>query len=109
MIIKLSLNSGFQADKHLSEQQQHQGSIISPPLPSIHVAFDEVYYLERACMTQMLAMAAAGRESLKKMPEDVQESTKQTAVAGDTLDTYAAKHFYAKWNLYKGLDSDVFQ
>ena len=33
-------------------------------------------------------MAAAGRENLKKMHEDVQESTKQTAVAGDTLDKY---------------------
>ena len=73
------------------------------------MAFDEVYYLERACMTQMLAMAAAGRENLKKMPEDVQEATKQTAVAGDTMDTYAAKHFYAKWNLYKEKESDVFQ
>ena len=109
MIIKLSLNSGFQADKHLSESEQQQGSIISPPLPSIHVAFDEVYYLERACMTQMLAMAAAGRENLKEMPLDVQEATKLTAVAGDTLDKYAAKHFYAKWNLYKALESDVFQ
>ena len=73
------------------------------------MAYDEVYYLERACMTQMLAMAAAGRKNLKKMPEDVQESTKQAAVAGDTLDKYAAKHFFAKWNLYKELDSDVFQ
>ena len=73
------------------------------------MAYDEVYYLERACMTQMLAMAAAGRKNLKKMPEDVQESTKQAAVAGDTLDKYAAKHFYSKWNLYKELDSDVFQ
>ena len=54
-------------------------------------------------------MAAAGRENLKKMPEDVQESTKQAAVAGDTLDKYAAKHFFAKWNLYKELESDVFQ
>ena len=60
-------------------------------------------------MTQMLAMAAAGRENLNNMPEDVQESTKQTAVAGDTLDKYAAKHFYAKWNLYKEMNSDVFQ
>ena len=77
-------------------------------VPSIHVAFDEVYYLERACMTQLLAMAASGRDNIKLMPEDVQEATKQTAVGGDTLDKYAAKHFYAKWNLYKSMKSDVF-
>ena len=34
-------------------------------VPSIHVAFDEVYYLERACMTQLMAMGAAGREAIK--------------------------------------------
>ena len=49
-------------------------------------------------MTQILAMGAAGREAIKEMPEDVQEATKATAVAGDTLDKYAAKHFYAKWH-----------
>ena len=75
---------------------------------SIHVAFDEVYYLERACMTQLLAMASAGRDNLNWMPRDVQEATKKTALDGDTLDKYAAKHFYAKWNLYKALGSDVF-
>ena len=64
--------------------------------------------MERACMTQLLAMAAAGKENLKLMPEEVQEATKETAVAGDTLDKYAAKHFYAKWNLYKSQKSDVF-
>ena len=75
---------------------------------SIHVAFDEVYYLERACMTQLLAMASAGRDNLNWMPVEVQEATKKAALDGDTLDKYAAKHFYAKWNLYKSLGSDVF-
>ena len=69
----------------------------------------KVYYLERACMTQLLAMGAAGRNAIKEMPVDVQEATKAAAVAGDTLDKYAAKHFYAKWNKYRALESDVFQ
>ena len=59
-------------------------------------------------MTQILAMGAAGREAIKEMPEDVQEATKATAVAGDTLDKYAAKHFYSKWNKYRARQSDVF-
>jgi hypothetical protein len=37
-------------------------------------AFDELYYLERACMTQLLAMGAAGREAIKILPADVQVS-----------------------------------
>jgi len=85
----------------------HHGTLVVAD--SIHVAFDEVYYLERACMVQLLAMGAAGKEALKLMPKDVQEATKQTAVEGDTLDKYAAKHFYAKWNMYKARNSDVFQ
>ena len=59
-------------------------------------------------MTQMLAMGAAGREGLKLLPPDVQESTKQNAVGGNILDTYAAKHFFAKWNMYRANNSDVF-
>lgn len=58
-------------------------------------------------MTQLLAMGAAGKEALKIMPAAVQEATKATAV-GDNLDTYAAKHFYAKWNMYRARNSDVF-
>lgn len=83
----------------------HHGTLVVAD--SIHVAFDEVYYLERACMTQLLAMGAAGKEALKVMPTAVQEATKATAV-GDNLDTYAAKHFYAKWNMYRARNSDVF-
>ena len=58
-------------------------------------------------MTQLLAMGAAGKEALKIMPTDVQEATKATAM-GDNQDTYAAKHFYAKWNMYSARNSDVF-
>ena len=59
-------------------------------------------------MVQLLAMGAAGKEALKLMPIDVQEATREAAVGGDTLDKYAAKHFYARWNKYKAMESDVF-
>lgn len=70
----------------------------------------QVYYLERACMTQLLAMGAAGREALQLMPAAVQEATKRTAVgdSGEILDEYAAKHFYSKWSKYRARGSDVF-
>jgi len=84
----------------------HHGTLVVAD--TVHVAFDEVYYLERACMTQILAMGAAGRELIKEMPAVVQEATKLTAVGGDTLDKYAAKHFYSKWNKYRANNSDVF-
>ena len=99
----------------------HHGTLVVAD--SVHAAFDEVgvqlwkfgsnmffkvYYLERACMTQLLAMGAAGRDAIKEMPEAVQVATKEAAVVGDTLDKYAAKHFYAKWNKYRALQSDVF-
>jgi len=84
----------------------HHGTLVVAD--SVHAAFDEVYYLERACMTQLLAMGAAGRDAIKVMPEAVQEATKDTAVGGDILDKYAAKHFYAKWNKYRARQSDVF-
>ena len=98
-------------------------------VPSIHVAFDEVYYLERACMTQLMAMGAAGREAIKagkkrmliffaylftslfqEMPLEVQAATSKSIMGEERelLDKYAAKHFYARWNKYKAEASDVF-
>ena len=76
-------------------------------------------------MVQLLAMGAAGREALRLMPEEVrhkcsqlhstspqvQAATREAAVGGpgrETLDKYAAKHFYARWNKYKADNSDVF-
>ena len=41
----------------------HHGTLIVAE--NIHIAFDDLYYLERACMTQLLAMGAAGREAIK--------------------------------------------
>ena len=44
----------------------HHGTLIVAE--NIHIAFDDLYYLERACMTQLMAMGASGREALKEMP-----------------------------------------
>ena len=41
----------------------HHGTLIVAE--NIHIAFDDLYYLERACMTQLMAMGAGGREAIK--------------------------------------------
>ena len=86
----------------------HHGTLIVAE--NIHIAFDDLYYLERACMTQLMAMGAAGREALREMPEEVQEATRASIMGEEReiLDKYAAKHFYARWNRYKAAASTVF-
>ena len=86
----------------------HHGTLIVAE--NIHIAFDDLYYLERACMTQLMAMGAAGREALKEMPPEVQKATSESIMGmeRELLDKYAAKHFYAKWNKYQSEASDVF-
>merc|ERR1711962_284846 len=86
----------------------HHGTLVVAE--NIHIAFDEVYYLERACMLQLLAMGAEGREAIKILPENVQKDTFATAMGEnrEILDKYAMKHFYARWNKYKDEGSDVF-
>ena len=39
--------------------------------PNIAWTFDDLYYLERACMHQVLAQQAAGKKSLRKIPADL--------------------------------------
>ena len=86
----------------------HHGTLIVAE--NIHIAFDDLYYLERACMTQLMAMGASGREALKEMPVEVQKATSESIMGSgrELLDKYAAKHFYARWNKYKAEASDVF-
>jgi len=87
----------------------HHGTLVAAE--TVSVAFDELYYLERACMLQLLAMGAAGREAVKLMPREVQEATKLAAIGEgrNTLREYADKHFYARWNKYRRMGSDVFE
>lgn len=73
---------------------------------NVHTAFDEIYYLERACQIQLLAQAAAGKDSLNIIKKEVAEITQKYIVRD--LDKYAWKHFSAYWNKYVEEDSDVF-
>lgn len=65
--------------------------------PSIDVAFDDLYYLERACMLQVLGMGTG--KPLKLVPEAIARTT--AAQMGD--DTQAKLHFIA---LKRLLDRD---
>ena len=51
----------------------HHGTLITAD--TVAIAFDDLYYLERACMTQLLAMGSVGREALKILPADIQVYT----------------------------------
>jgi len=84
----------------------HHGTLVVAD--SVAIAFDDLYYLERACMTQLLAMGAAGKEALRILPEQVQEHTHKVAIAGGNLEKYANKHFFALWNKYRAMESNVF-
>jgi len=119
---RVAYDSGYQPATELEEGERlgkvmgdkdvlfmcHHGTLIVAE--NIHIAFDDLYYLERACMTQLMAMGAAGRDALKEMPLEVQKATSESIMGSERelLDKYAAKHFYARWNKYKAEASDVF-
>lgn len=65
--------------------------------PSIDLAFDDLYYLERACMLQVLA--AGSGKPLRLVPEEIARAT----AAQMTDDTQAKLHFIA---LKRLLDRD---
>ena len=59
--------------------------------PSVALAFDDLYYLERACRQQVLALQSGA--PLKRLADDVVEAT--AAQMRRDLDSYAARHFRA--------------
>lgn len=59
--------------------------------PSVALAFDDLYYLERACRQQVLAMQTGA--PLKYLPDDVVEETARQMKRD--LERYANKHFQA--------------
>ncbi len=59
---------------------------------TVHEAYDRLYYLERACMTQVLAMSAGKRLKLVK-PEVARKTAEQMASAVNAKQTYG--HFEA--------------
>jgi len=83
----------------------HHGTIIVAD--SVPIAFDELYYLERACMVQILAMAASSdRNALKIIPKEIQDLT--LAASLDSLEKYANRHFFSLWNKWREAGSNVF-
>ena len=76
---------------------------------TVHLAFDEIYYLERACTNVAKSLSAVGgqTEKLKLLPPKlVKECTKY--YTAKKLDEYAKRHFYAYWNLYLKEDPEVY-
>ena len=59
--------------------------------PSVALAFDDLYYLERACRQQVLAMQTGA--PLKLLPDDVVRAT--AAQFARDLEPYAKRHFAA--------------
>jgi len=66
--------------------------------PTVHATFDDLYYLERACMLQVLAMSTG--KPLRLVPDDIAEKTARQ-MAGESQQ--AALHLEA---LKRILDRD---
>ncbi len=110
------------ADEHTSEGEvigaamkdndilfmQNHGVMIAAL--TVHLPFDNAYYLERACLYQAKALEAVGGDESKiKLFNDktIATCTKKYTDA-DFLDKYSIKHFYSWWNLYLEKEPDVF-
>lgn len=93
-------------DKHILFMCNHGTLVVSP---TVHLAFDETYYLERACRNQMLSLASVGGDKSKVaiMPEKMSEDAARFYTA-ENLDLYAGRHFFAWWNLFLSEQPDVF-
>lgn len=83
------------------------GTLIASP--TVHLAFDETYYLERAASNFMLTLASVGgrQDQLKMIPEEKVPSLAKY-YNQEMLDLYAKRHFYAYWNWYIKHQPDVF-
>ena len=69
--------------------------------PSVAAAFDDLYYLERACRNQVLAMAT-GRP-LKRVPED---EIRRTIAEFASYENQAELHFAAQRRLLEREEPD---
>lgn len=72
------------------------------------IAFDDAYYLERACMFQMIALAAMGGDESRLSVMDEETSVATAKLHADILPSYADKHFYSWWNKFRREQPDVF-
>lgn len=69
---------------------------VSVGAPSIALAFDELYYLERACRQQVIAQSSG--KPLKILPDAVVKETNRQFM--QQLDLFAEKHFTALMRLH---------
>jgi len=65
--------------------------------PSVAAAFDILYYLERACQNQVLAMSTG--QPLRRVPDD---EARRTQAEFDRYDGHAEVHFAALKRLLDG-------
>ena len=77
--------------------------------PTVHLAFDETYYLERACKNVTLSLGSVGGDysKLKTIPDEMVKNLAKY-YNQDMIELYAKRHFYAYWNLYLEKEPDVF-
>jgi len=71
----------------------HHGVVVGGP--TVAHAFDDLYYLERACKQQVLAQSTGGK--LKLLPDDVVRAT--SGQMGQQFDVMARAHFDALMRL----------
>ncbi len=97
-------------DKQVLFMANHGTLVVGP---NCHRAFDDCYYLERACQFQMTAMAAvAGDRAKLSVLEDsfmASQATVEAFRSEDTREKYSVKHFFSWWNKYLKEQPEVFQ
>ena len=78
--------------------------------PTVHQAFDDIYYLERACKIQLLAMMAVGgnKDKLSLLSDQNLYRTVAASYTDEMIDTYSKRHFYSYWDMYLRNEPDVF-
>ena len=78
--------------------------------PTVHQAFDEIYYLERACKIQLLAAQAVGgnKDQLSLMTDAKLYKSVTSSYTNEVIDTYSKRHFYSYWDMYLRNEPDVF-
>ena len=101
------LGTYFTGDKTDVLFMCNHGTLLTSP--TVHLAFDETYYLERACSNICKSLSAVGgsTDRLKTMPTNLVEDCAKFFTP-EKLDLYAKRHFYAYWNLYLKQEPEVF-
>jgi len=94
-------------DKDILIMGQHGVLVVAP---TVHQAFDEIYYLERACKIQLLASQAVGgdKEKLSLMTDEGLYKSVTSSYTDEVIDTYSKRHFYSYWDMYLRNEPDVF-